>query len=443
MRDKIESSFFHEATAMTLAADIDRFFADRTVQGAIEASRESRPLQICYPSEIPVSRFLAWLLDPSQGHGLNAAVLRRLLTACWDTASSTALPLVPRRRIAPSQMAIQSFADVVIDREVVLTQDSGRLDVLVLVPGMKLLVAIENKVGARESPTQLKRYQKALATRFKDWQRVHVYLDMNGMQPSSAEWIGLDYDWLIEELAIAEQASWLGDEPRQSIREFRLAIDRNGAGDDLPGIDEHHLLDMVLAHPTVFAVMAAWNRDKASRTNLAAEIFSKKKDPRQQLFPLYCRREKLWQHCIPLIAYAALRKAAQGRFADLDWDPKRSAFYFTLKRWARLQREDRRLWPIAVRVREQFDVEDDERFVITSYLDSRSLEDEYVSDSTAIAVQIRAARLNARKMATGVQRASLRVDYASTQQEAATLLCEHLAELAKGFATLAGTVGMP
>jgi len=183
---------------MTLATDIERFFADRTVQGVIEASRETRPLRICYPSEVPVSRFLAWLLDPSQGHGLNGAVLRRLLTACWDTAAAKeALPLVVRRRIAPSRMATQSFADVVIDREVTLTADSGRLDVLVLVPGMKLLVAIENKVGARETRDQLKRYRTALKKRFGGWHRVHVYLDLNGTQPSDPAWIGLDYEWLI------------------------------------------------------------------------------------------------------------------------------------------------------------------------------------------------------------------------------------------------------
>ena len=89
---------------MALSDDIDYFLADRTVQGVIEASRESRPLQICYPREIPVSRFLGWVLDPTQGHGLNAAVIRRLLTACWETATSEAISPKLRKQIAPSRL---------------------------------------------------------------------------------------------------------------------------------------------------------------------------------------------------------------------------------------------------------------------------------------------------------------------------------------------------
>lgn len=56
--------------------DIDRFLADRAGQRAIEASRDSRSLQICYPTEVPLSRFLAWLFDPTKGHYLNGAALR-------------------------------------------------------------------------------------------------------------------------------------------------------------------------------------------------------------------------------------------------------------------------------------------------------------------------------------------------------------------------------
>ncbi|TFW16045.1 hypothetical protein E4L96_17165 [Massilia arenosa] len=421
---------------MSIASDIERFFADRTVQGVIEASRETQPLRICYPTEVPVSRFLAWLLDPTEGHGLNGMVLRRLLTACWDTAPASALSLNQRRQIAPSRLATQSFADVVIDREVKLTAASGRLDVLVLIPGMRLLVAIENKFGARESANQLQRYRDALDEQFHEWHRVLIYLDLNGAQPTDPSWIGLDYDWLIDELRIAEKSTWLGEEPRRSIQEFRLAIDHSGFAEELPGIEEHQLLDMVLNHQAVFEIMGAWSRSKASRTRLGADIFAGP-DPVQRLFPVYCRRSHLWQNCIPLIAYAALRKAARDRFADLAWDPKRSAFYFTLKRWDGLKREGPRYWPIQVMVREQFGVPANERFVVSSLLHFGSFDESHVEQARAIAVAMRRERMSGRKMATGVQTASLRSDYANNQQAAAVLLCDHLDELSSRFASLA------
>jgi hypothetical protein len=60
-----------------------------------------------------------------------------------------------------------------------------------------------------------------------------------------------------------------------------------------------------------------------------------------------------------------------------------------------------------------------------SFLYIGSVDETYVDEARTIAVMMRAERLSGRKLATGVQRASLRVDYARTQQAAATLLCRH------------------
>jgi hypothetical protein len=424
---------------MALSDDIDHFLADRTVQGAIEASRESRPLQICYPREIPVSRFLGWVLDPTQGHGLNASVIRRLLTACWQTATDEAVSPKLRKQIAPSRLNKLSFADVVIDREVNLNDGTGRLDVLVLVPGIRLLIAIENKVGARESRNQLAKYREGLQTRFEGWDQILVFLDMNGMQPADAAWVGLEYDWLVDELTIAEKSIWLGDEPRRSIAEFRHAIDVNSPTESLVGIDEQSLLEMVLNHKNVFTLMAAWATTKKSRADLLATVFNDKSPDGlagQSLLPIYCRRVRLWQECSSMIAYAQYKKAARDSFGDCECDPKRSAFYFFLSRWQPLMDAEAQHWPLNVMIRERFEVPENERFVVVSHLILGSVAEEFTDRVVEVAESMRSTKQRAKKISPGAGYTSLRVDYCSSAEQAATKMQTHLKELDRAFSPI-------
>lgn len=139
---------------------------------------------------------------------------------------------------------------------------------------------------------------------------MHAYLDANDALLSDPAWISLNYGWLIDQLRIAEQSAWLGDEPRGSIREFRLAIDRkwgrrrpaghrlarsSGDGTGSPVcVQEHGRLE--LSQGVTYELGGAGLRKKA---------------PKQRLCPVYCRAAQSWQHCISLIAYAPRRKAVR------------------------------------------------------------------------------------------------------------------------------------
>ena len=419
---------------MITKTEIDLFFADRTVQSAIEASRESRPLQICYPSEIPVSRFLAWLFDPTQGHGLNGSLIRRLLTACWENGGEILYEKV-HNKIAPSSLAMQSFADAIIQREVVFS-DSRRLDVLILLPQQKLLIAIENKFGAKQSKQQLETYRKHLTRGFGDWDQVLVFLDTDGAQPEDTWWIGLDYEWLIEELSVAEQSTWLGEEPRRSIRDFRIAIDRSQQADSLPGVSEHSLLEMVRSHKSVFAQMEYWDNNYQIPNELFTTSYSDNSrvgKALQKLLPVYFQRKRLWRQCAAMGAYAELRSAAQAQFSDVLYDAKRSACYFFLKEWEVLMAKEVSYWPISVMVREQFEVPKEQTFVVISHLFTDYVEAEELEKLLVQAGEMRARRMRRRPIREGMRRVSLRVDNCATQVEAASLLCDHLKDLQDYF----------
>lgn len=419
---------------MITPSEIDLFFADRTVQSVIEASRESRPLQICYPSEIPVSRFLAWLFDPTQGHGLNGSLIRRLLTACWENGHEI-LSAKVYDKISPSSLATQSFADAIIQREIVFS-DKRRLDVLILLPQQKLLVAIENKFGAKQSKHQLENYRMHLSTRFEDWAQVLVLLDTDGTQPADDWWVGLDYEWLIEELRVAEQSAWLGEEPRRSIRDFRIAIDRSQQADSLPGVPEHNLLEMVRTHKSVFTQMEYWHSMGQMPNDLLTDCYadnSKSGRALQKLLPIYFQRKRLWRQCAAMGAYAELRSAAQEHFQDVLYDAKRSACYFFLKNWEAFMAKDVGYWPISVMVREQFDVPKEQTFIVISHLFTCYVETEKFEKILVCADEMRRKRMRGKPIREGMRRASLRVDNCETQAQAAKLLCDHLADLQRYF----------
>ena len=134
---------------MTLENLVEELYADTDVQRMLSLSATAAPLPICYPKEVNVSRFLAWLMDPSEGHGLGDQPLRSLLVRAGQTDRAQALPLNDRRFLSPASIYTQSFSSVVVSTEVdVGLKTKKLLDVLILDPAAGLYVAIENKFGA-------------------------------------------------------------------------------------------------------------------------------------------------------------------------------------------------------------------------------------------------------------------------------------------------------
>jgi hypothetical protein len=340
---------------MSFHEHVNQFLGDPRVQSVRDLSRESRSLRICYPKEVPVSRFLAWLLDPTQGHGLQDGVLRALFIAAWKVRSDYDVDKQVVNFLSPMSVEAQSFDDCLIDREVRL--DGRQLDVLVLEPKKRWLLAIEHKFGAREGKGQLKHYRKCLEALYPDWRRVLVFLDYDDRSPSDDGWIGLDYAWLVQELKTAEASPWLGASCKSVIRDFRDAVDSDGSEFEL--ISEDHLLQLVNDHRQIFEQMREWSRVAHAFTQLPVAVFesSESLDAKatQQLYKVYWQRRFLWVECLPMLSYASLLAAAKASFPTVEFWPDRKCVYFRLREWAQLDvqddDDDSEVWSLAVRVR--------------------------------------------------------------------------------------------
>lgn len=333
---------------------VDRFLADINVQSVRDLSRESRPLKICYPQEVPVSRFLIWLLDPTQGHGLQDSVIRAAFMAAWEVSGNYEVHLEVRNFLRPAAIEANSYDDCLVEREVHM--DGDRLDVLVLDPKKKWLLAIEHKFGAKEGANQLKRYKKWLAREFKGWTQVLVFLDYDEKSPSVEGWIGLNYEWLIRELKTAEKSPWIAEGCKSVLRDFREAVDWEAR--EFVHIAEDLLHKMVVDHRAIFEQMSLWESEREHLGSVAKSIFGTSKTlgdrAMQQLFKVYWQRRALWGLCIPMLAFAPLLVAARKAFPDVRYWVARKCMYFRLESWSTLDDasdEDNDDWALAVRVR--------------------------------------------------------------------------------------------
>jgi hypothetical protein len=139
-------------------------------------------------SELRHSNFLAYLLSPSRPHGLGTrpllAVLRSILAG---------LP-ADRRTISTLELLAGELDDAIIYRE------RGNIDVLVVLPSLMLVVAIENKVDAKASDGQLERYSAYLKREFAEYRRLLVFLTPEGSEPDHDEYAVYDYERLADTL---------------------------------------------------------------------------------------------------------------------------------------------------------------------------------------------------------------------------------------------------
>ena len=130
------------------------------------------------------SKMLAFLLDPSKGHCLNAEVFKGLVIKNFDSIISP-LGTSPMR---PTRLLLDGLGDLYIDCE------WRHIDVLAYSESLNLVVAIENKIDAKESSkegtTQLERYANVLEndSKFSSYSKLFLFLTVDGEEPSDKRW---------------------------------------------------------------------------------------------------------------------------------------------------------------------------------------------------------------------------------------------------------------
>jgi len=324
---------------------VDYFFGDANVQRLVTSTATWEPLQICYPKEVNISRFIAWLLDPTEGHGLSDLAIQSLLIRAWWQSDAADLDVATRRLLSPGNVQTEGFSSCVVTTEVSL---GGRsLDVLVLDANRRRYIAIENKFGANQSKSQHKHYREHLKALLPSFLGVHIFLDSNEAEPEDSAWIPVGYDWLADFLREAEKREATAHHVRDALAQFRRVIE-DEAEDSMGKTTYGRLVTAVAGdHPEVMRLMATWSNTcvKGTRALTLAELMKQattlEGKATLRLFQLYWRRTAVWEDCIRQVQFAPFVSALRDRFDDLSVDPKRIRTAFSLQQWASLVEHDR------------------------------------------------------------------------------------------------------
>ncbi|HEP8227023.1 TPA: PD-(D/E)XK nuclease family protein [Pseudomonas aeruginosa] len=357
---------------MSLESLVDGLYADPDVQRMLAISTQSEPLQICYPKEVNVSRFLAWLLDPNQGHGLGDQAIKSLLIRAGQSECLYFLALNDRRFLAASNIQNLAFSSIIVMTEAELGLPGGAryIDVLAVDPAAKLYVAIENKFGHREGKDQTKTYYKALRKLFPSYRGVHLFLDSNESEPECDKWIPVSYTWLVDFIYQVEQLNWVAPHVKSTMAQFRQVIkeeeevaEGSALGRLVTAVASQHGEALDAMHE-ILTPNAHRSRAKDLAVLVSGAPLSNDAKANVRLFQLYSRRPQVWDRCLKERKFARFHRLLSEQFSTLTVDSRRVVTYFSLKDFERLLDPDLgTVWAGAIRVRQE-----GEHFKVATYI---------------------------------------------------------------------------
>lgn len=150
---------------------IDKQFRRFNIFEAIGATR----------GELKHSNFLSFILSPARSHGLGSEFLLQFIRAAVSKQT-------PAKRIARSiELMVSDLDSAIIHRE----QD--HIDVLIEIRPLKLIVLIENKIGAAVGEGQLARYKNAVRTRYPGHRHLFILLTPDVVEPDEEDFVSLTY----------------------------------------------------------------------------------------------------------------------------------------------------------------------------------------------------------------------------------------------------------
>jgi hypothetical protein len=131
-----------------------------------------------FRQEIRHSNVLAFLLRPTENHGLGDTFLKGIISKALDNLSG-------EPPISALNLALADFSDALVFRE------WRNIDLLIDSKSNNLIVTIEKKIGSSEGANQLSKYESTVRSEFPNYGKLYCYLTEEGEPASNEEWSAL------------------------------------------------------------------------------------------------------------------------------------------------------------------------------------------------------------------------------------------------------------
>jgi len=165
--------------------------------------------------EIRHSNVLAWILDPSESHGLDSAFLKKwLMRVIHESEGHGSSP------VSAVDIDAWQLADVEVRRE---WRSIDLLLILSFANQGQWVVCIENKVNSTQGPDQLRRYRSVVENTFAQARhRLYVFLTKNDEEPDDEAYIPASYAQVHQVLkeCLRTKSHVVGAEPRVLLENY-------------------------------------------------------------------------------------------------------------------------------------------------------------------------------------------------------------------------------
>lgn len=204
-------------------------------------------------AEIRHSNFLAYLLNPFRPHGFGTAILEAFVSGTLRDSSNI----------------VSDLGNAEIRRE------WRNIDLLIVLPNARRIIAVELKIDATQSADQLERYRRIVEAHWPTsagWQHNLIFLTKNDEIPNDRTWVTYRLHDLINQLdRVAGNSSSENAQGLEALRAYTRMLRR------------HHLGDEVLEE----AAQRLW----AKHGDALAFLMDRKPDPLRAVFESF--RENL------------------------------------------------------------------------------------------------------------------------------------------------------
>lgn len=141
-------------------------------------------------AEIRHSNFLSYILNPNRPHGFKGALLTTFLRSAMRIGHEKGLSA----GLTPLDIHLMDIGGFEVRRE------WRNLDLLLIAPTSKLVVAVELKIDASQSKGQLAGYRRIVDEQWPDigWRKVFIFLTKYDEKPDDLHWLPMPLALLIE-----------------------------------------------------------------------------------------------------------------------------------------------------------------------------------------------------------------------------------------------------
>lgn len=175
-------------------------------------------------NELRHSNMLRWLMTPSETHGLDDLLMKKLIKKAIEVEGNKK----EDRDFDVLNTLLNEYSDLAVYRE------RNNIDILAVSEDSKFVLAIENKIWSGEAEHQLKKYERIVNNDYPCYSKIYIYLSPYGKKAKNSNaWINMSYQHVIDilEAMIEKSKNKMDISIKNFIEQYIEILRRNIVGD--------------------------------------------------------------------------------------------------------------------------------------------------------------------------------------------------------------------